>query len=96
MAGKVVEEEVEDQYMMQDMEIEKCEGDRRRPPDLLIDEATKAFILENPGKNMFNLTLTNYPSQDSLFLGRIYLGNENSYRIPFNLRIDYYSVGFIP
>lgn len=96
MAGETIEEEVEDAYMMQSVEVDHFEGDRRRPPDLLIDEATKAFIMENPGNNMFNLTLTNYPSQDSLFLGRILLGNEESYRVPFNVRIDYYSVGFIP
>jgi hypothetical protein len=45
---------------------------------------------------MFNLTLTNFPNSNGLFSGRITLGNENNYMNPFNIKIDYYKIGFIP
>jgi hypothetical protein len=80
MAGKTIEEEVEDEFMMQSVEAHRYREDERKRPDLLIDEATKAYILENPGQNMFNLTLSNYPAQDSLFLGIVHLGSDEFYR----------------
>ena len=49
-----------DELMTQDVQVHLYE--EKIKPELLIDEATKHFLLENPGvNNMFNLTLTNFP-----------------------------------
>lgn len=41
--------------------------EKPRKPELLVDEATKIY-LSDP-KNMFNLTLTNFPQSDGIYLG---------------------------
>ena len=82
--------------MIQGLTVHRYEGDKRRP-ELLIDEATKHFLLENPSQNnMFNLTLSNFQTSNGLFYGRLYLGNSQSYENLYSVRIDYYNVGFIP
>jgi len=52
----------------------------KRKPELLIDEATKNFLLENPDQNtMFNLTLSNFRESRGLFNGRVCLGSKEAY-----------------
>ena len=55
------EEDFDDEEMMTQSVAVKIDEEHKRP-ELLIDEATKHYLLDNPGQNnMFNLTLTNYP-----------------------------------
>ena len=88
-------EEEDDAMAVEGLHVIRYE--ERRKPELLVDEATKEYLMGNHDKtNMFNLTLTNFPQSDGLFLGRVLLGYPDSYRTPFNLRLDYFSVGFMP
>jgi hypothetical protein len=43
--------------------------------------------------NMFNLTITNFPQSYDLIIGMVTIVNPETYRSPFNLRLDYYSIG---
>jgi hypothetical protein len=55
-----VEEEKVDEVMLQGVHVTRYEEIKRS--ELLVDEATKHYILENRSPtNMFNLTLTNFP-----------------------------------
>jgi hypothetical protein len=65
-----------------------------KKPELLIDETTQAY-LEDP-TNMFNLTLSRFPKSDGIYLGRVFLGDYDIYKNAFNLRIDYYVMGYTP
>jgi hypothetical protein len=58
--GQDLEKNYADEEMMQDLTVKMIDENKRRP-ELLIDEATKNFLLENPDQNnMFNLTLSNF------------------------------------
>jgi len=88
-------EEEDDEAATEGVHVIRYE--ERKKPELLIDAATKEYLMGNHDKtNMFNLTLTNFPHSDGLFLGRVSLGNPDTYRNLFNLRLDYYSIGFMP
>jgi hypothetical protein len=88
-------EEEDDDAMIQGIHV--IINEERKKPGLLVDDATREYLIERRDHtNMFNLTLTNFPQSDGLFLGRVMLGNAETYRTPLNLRIDYYSVGFVP
>ena len=65
-----------------------------KKPEYLIDENTKEY-LEDPN-NMFNLTLSNFPKSHGIYLGQIFLGDHDVYKNPYNLRIDYYVMGYTP
>ena len=45
-------------------------------PDILVDDTTKEFI-DDPN-HLFNLTLSKYPSRQTIYLGRLLLGHKTS------------------
>jgi hypothetical protein len=53
-------EEEDDEAAIQGIHVTRYE--ERKKPELLVDEATKEYLMGNHDKhNMFNLTLTNFP-----------------------------------
>lgn len=58
-----------------------------------MDELTKEYM-KDPN-TMFNLTLSNFHQADGIYLGQIQITTDG-YKGTFNLRIDYYLLGFTP
>lgn len=68
---------------------------KNKKAHFMIDETTKAY-LDDPN-NMHNLTLSNFPKSNGIYLGQIFLGNgDNTCKSSYNLRIDYYMLGYSP
>ena len=69
----------------------------KKKSEYLIDDHTKELV-DDPN-NMFRLTLTNFQPK-GIYLGKIMLSSteHNNYSIKnaYNLRIDYYLVGYSP
>ncbi|CDW88809.1 UNKNOWN [Stylonychia lemnae] len=78
--------------LAQSVTIQIVEGNKK--PELLIDENAREY-LEDPN-NLFNLTLSTYPQSDDIYLGKIKLSGKEGYKNQYNLRIDYYVLGYVP